>query len=348
MELHLIGINHKTAPVEIREKIAIAPNHLNEALKFFFSFNDDGNAVILSTCNRTEVYSICRNYDGLFSFLESYFKISISDVKNYLYHFRGINAVEHIMRVSSGLDSMIIGEGQVLGQVKSSFNTAFKAGSTNAILNSVFNRAVNCGKRSRTETKINRGAVSVGSAAVELAKKIFGGLELKQVLIIGAGKMSEIAANLLRSQVVFVANRTFSRAEELADKIGGKAVKFDELDHYLKTCDIVISSTGSSHFIISHSRISNAVKDRKNNPLFLIDIAVPRDIDPKAGEISSVYLYDIDDLNSIAAENLKTRQAEIPKVEIIIEEEKEKFLKWQKNSIERKKLLPDLGEAVSL
>ncbi len=337
MELRLIGLSHKTAPVEIREKVAIATARLEEAIKFFRSADDGSEIVIISTCNRTEVYTVGDGYESSISFLENYFEINIADFEKYLYRYSGTKAADHLMRVASGLDSMIVGEGQVLGQVKTAWQAALDLKSSGAVLNSVFNRAVSCGKRSRTETKISTGAVSVGSAAVELAKKIFGDLEMRQVLIVGAGKMSEVAASLLRSKVIFVANRTYSRAEELAEKIRGRAVKFDELDKYLATCDIVISSTGAKHFIISRPRIQSILKERGENPLFLIDIAVPRDIDPRVGELSSVYLYDIDDLNSIAAENLRARQAEIPKVEKIIDEEKGNLVKWQQGSVERRK-----------
>ncbi|MBI5700495.1 glutamyl-tRNA reductase [Candidatus Saganbacteria bacterium] len=334
MQLRVVGLNHKTAPVEVREKIAIPSNRLKEAMTYFQNAAEvKGNGiVIISTCNRTELYSVGHDFDALIVFIENYFKIWFSEIEKYIYKYSGPKAIEHLMRVASGLDSMIVGEGQVLGQVKDSYQAALELKTTNSLLSTVFNRAINSGKRSRTETQITRGAVSVGSAAVELARKIFGDLELRQVLIIGAGKMSEVAASLLKSKVVFVANRTYSRAEELAKKIGGNAVKFDELDKYLETCDIVISSTGSSHYIINRTRIQNVLHKRGNNPLFLIDIAVPRDIDPQIGELSSVYLYDIDDLNSIAAENLRARQSEIPKVEMIISEEKENVIKWQKRS----------------
>lgn len=334
MELQLLGLSHKTAPVEIREKVAIAPLRLNEALSFYRQLAPvtTSEIALLSTCNRTEIYSVSTDYSNAYQFLEEYFKIKRVELLPFLYQISGSKAVEHLMRVASGLDSMIVGEGQVLGQVKTAWQAAREMATSGSLLNSVLNRAISCGKRSRTETKISQGAVSVGAAAVELARKIFGQMEMKQVLIIGAGKMSEIAATLLKSQVVFVANRTFARAEELAKKIGGQAIHFADLDNYLATCDIVISSTGSPHFIINRSRLENIIERRSGSPLFLIDIAVPRDIDPKVGELPSVYLYDIDDLNSIAAENIRARQSEVPKVERIIEEERMNFLKWHKNS----------------
>jgi len=348
LELRLIGLSHKTAPVEIREKVAIASARLEEAIKFFLSAAEESRPeiVIISTCNRTELYTVSESFEASEAFLENYFEIKLADFEKYLYRYSGLKAAEHLMRVASGLDSMIVGEGQVLGQVKTAWQTALDLKSSGAMLNSVFNRAVACGKRSRAETSISAGAVSVGSAAVELARKIFGDLEMRQALIVGAGKMSEVAASLLKSKVIFVANRTYARAEELAGKIGGRAVKFDELDEYLKTCDIVISSTGAKHFIISRPRIQSILAERGGNPLFLIDIAVPRDIDPRVGELSSVYLYDIDDLNSIAAENLRARQAEIPKVEKIIGEEKENIIKWQQNSTLRIKKLSSVPAAV--
>lgn len=331
----VLGLNHKTAPIEIREKIAISQSHLKKALSSLFSFDEKDNqeCVILSTCNRTEFYSVGLTHKDILEWVENYFDIKIHGIQNYLYHHSGGDAVGHLMRVASGLDSMIIGEGQVLGQVKTALLAAQELKTTKSILNTVFNRAINCGKRSRTETKIGQGAVTVGTAAAHLAKNIFGNLELKQVLIIGAGKMSESAAKILKSKTVFVANRTYAKAQELAQKINGCAVKFDSLDEYLATCDIVISSTGASHHIISKNRIEDVILKRGDRPLFLIDIAVPRDIDPKVGELSQIYLYDIDDLNSIAAENLRERQAEIPKVEKIIEEEHEKYFIWRNSSI---------------
>jgi glutamyl-tRNA reductase len=327
LELHLLGLNHKTAPVEVREKIAITSAHLKEALKFFYSQNEGQGVILLSTCNRTEIYTTNPNFRKAVNFLENYFLVHPSEFERYFYRYSGLNVLEHLLRVAAGLDSMIVGEGQVLGQVKVAWQSALEVGTANAWLNTAFNRAIFTGKRTRTETSISRGAVSVGAAAVELAKKIFGNLELRQVLIVGAGKMSAAAARLLGSKAIFVANRTFPRACGLAEKVGGRAVGFEQLDDYLKICDIVISSTGSQHYILTRPRIQNAVFERKD-PLFLIDIAVPRDIDPKVGELPQIYLYDIDDLNAIAAENLKERQREIPKVESIIEEEKNNFLKW--------------------
>ncbi|MBI5399663.1 glutamyl-tRNA reductase [Candidatus Saganbacteria bacterium] len=344
MNLHLLGLNHKSAPVEIREKVAITASRLKEALSSFSAHNKSGKVIILSTCNRTEIYTVSHNFDDSLNFFENYFQIWLSEVDKYLYRFTGEKAVEHLLRVASGLDSMIVGEGQVLGQVKEAFSLASEMGTTASFLNSLFNRAISCGKRSRTETSITRGAVSVGGAATELARKIFGDLESRQVLIIGAGKMSEAAAKYLKCKAIFVSNRTFLRAEELAAEVGGEAIKFDQLDEYLAICDIVITSTAASHYIINKPRIQNVLIQRDHNPLFLIDIAVPRDIDPRVGELAQVYLYDIDDLNAVAAENLHGRQIEIPKVEKIIAEEKEKFLTWQKNS--HKKLSSAVAAAV--
>lgn len=332
MKLHLLGINHKTAPVEIREKVAITPLMLRDALSFFLSRNNSKRIVILSTCNRTEIYSETSSLEGSLGFLENYFKMKAPEIKKYLYNYSGQKTIEHLMRVASGLDSMIIGEGQILGQVKEAWKAAQEVDSTSSLLNSAFNRAISCGKRSRTETKISRGAVSIGSAAAELARKIFGNLTLRQVLIVGAGKMSEVAARQIRAKTIFVSNRTFSHAKKLASLVKGKAVRFDVLDDYLKTCDIVIASTGAPHYIIDRSKVQKIINSRKSNPLFLIDIAVPRNIDPRAGEIDNVNLYDIDDLKAIAAENLKERQAEIPKVEEIINEEVVKFLEWRKKA----------------
>lgn len=328
MQLHLIGLNHKTAPIEIREKVAVTPSQLKEALKHFLSQDTIRESAILSTCNRTEVYAV----GGSLQLLKDYFQSRFKHIEKYLYHFSGREAVTHLMRVASGLDSMIIGEGQILGQVKEAWKAAQEANSLASLLNSVFNRAISCGKRSRSETKISQGAVSIGSAAAELARKIFGNLILRQVLIIGAGKMSQVAAQHLKCHAIFVTNRTFSRAQELAARIGGKAVKFEAPDSYLEVCDIVITSTGAPYHLLGRSRIQKAMSARSENSLFLIDISVPRNVDPQAAEIEGVYLYDVDDLNAVAAENLKSRQAEIPKVEKIIAEEIEKFEKWFKKA----------------
>lgn len=335
MDIIVIGLNHKTAPVEVREKLAIPEKNLINALGEIGNGNVLRERVIISTCNRVEVYAVADEVEEAREFIISFFEkccgISRNEFEQHLYQYYSLDAVRHIFRVSSSLDSMIIGEPQILGQVKNSFSCAQEANAVGNIFSNMFNHALNVAKRIRSETGIAKNAVSVSYAAIELAKKIFGSLKDKSILILGAGKMSELAAKHLISggvSSVFVTNRTYERAIELAEMFKGKAVKFDEIFKILPLTDIVISSTGAPHYIIKKEDIHRVLHARRNKPIFFIDIAVPRDIEPAVNDLDNVYLYDIDDLQTVVEANIKERMREAQKAEEIIFEELKRFTSW--------------------
>lgn len=333
MQIILVGINHKTAPVELREKLSFPEGKLGSSLLELNSKNSIRESLILSTCNRTEIYAHASNEEegvrDIIDFLCSAHNLIKEDFTAHLYRMEGELAVKHIFSVAGGIDSMILGEGQVLGQVKSAFAACQEAGTSGPVLNKLFSTAIKTGKRARSETAISQGASSVSFAAVELAKKIFGSLSGHQVLLVGAGKMSELTLKLLFDagiKFAIVANRTFDRACTLAENYGGKAIQFDEIQEYLKKVDIVISSTGAPHYILTREKIMPIMRMRKDKPLFIIDIAVPRDVEPAVNDIDDVYLYDIDDLSNVVEDNLKVRTKEVEKVKRIIEEEASEFI----------------------
>jgi len=333
--LELLGISHNTAPVEIREKFSVSDSKFLDTLSSIKCIPGVIECVLVSTCNRMEIYlyldNMCKPENRLVDFISKLSGVDNTDIKKYTYSLSGVDAGKHLMKVSSGLDSMMLGENQILGQLKESYKKSRDAKFSGPMLNTLFNRAISAGKRARSETEISRGAVSVSAAAVEMAFKIFEDLSNKKILIIGAGKMSELAAKQLLSygiKTVLVSNRTYEKAKELADKFGGSAVRFDEINKYLQTVDIVISSTGSPHLLIKKEDMEPIIHKRSGNPIFFIDIAVPRDIDPKISELEDVFLYDIDDLGLVVKENIKDREATIPKVEKIIADEINKFVAW--------------------
>ncbi len=334
-EIFLIGVNHKTAPVEVREKLALNQSD-PPALKIFHSLPSCDEVVFLSTCNRVEVIvSTSKGLDNA--------KAEISDTwincsgvdpetfKKCIYEYVGLKAIRHIFRVASSLDSMVVGEPQILGQLKDAYRNALESGCCGQILNKLMPKAFSVAKRIRTETKIASQAVSISYAAVELAKKIFGDLTGKSAMLIGAGEMAELAAQHLKTNGIsqlMVANRTLERAVELARALDGKAISLKELDDALIEVDIVISSTGAPGFIIRKEQIQNIMRPRRHRLLFFIDIAVPRDIDPKVNDIENVYLFDIDELKEVVEENKAERQKEAIKAERIIEAEIIKFDSW--------------------
>jgi glutamyl-tRNA reductase len=340
MEILLIGLSHKTAPVEVREKFCIPREGMKEFLGRMAGIPGVKEGLVLSTCNRTEVLSVveCAE-EGLTKIkdlLAGIAGMSSDELNPYLYIRKGEDAVKHLFRVSASLDSMILGEPQVLGQVKEAYSQSVESKFSGLILNKLSHRAFFVAKRVRTETKIANQAVSVSYAAVELAKKILGNLDDKRALLIGAGEMSELAARHLISQGVheiLVTNRTHSRALELAQELHGKAVPFPDFPKELKKVDIVLSSTGSAHHIIRQEQLTEVIRARKNRPMFFIDIAVPRDVDPKINEIDNVYVYDIDDLQGIVESNKEERKKEIQKAEEIVIQGVEIFNRWL-NSLE--------------
>lgn len=335
MNIIVVGLSHKTATVEIREKVAFAPTQMEKPLHALVALPDITEAVIVSTCNRVEIYATTRDIAGgiarLKRFLADYHKISLETLEPHLYSYHGEAATRHVFRVASSLDSMVVGEPQILGQIKTSYGYAAEYKSSGIILNRFLHKAFSVAKRVRTETKIASSAVSVAFAAVELAKKIFGDLSDKTVMLIGAGEMCELAAkHFINTGVrgVMVTNRTFERAVKLAEEFDGKAVNYEELFDHLHKADIILSSTGAPHFIIKPKDVEEVIRRRKMKPMFFIDIAVPRDIDPKVNDVENIYLYTVDDLNGVVATNLEQRNKEAEKAEAIVEQEIGQFFKW--------------------
>ncbi|RMG90351.1 MAG: glutamyl-tRNA reductase [Candidatus Dadabacteria bacterium] len=337
MDILVVGLSHKTAPVEIREKVAFAADCLHDALERVRVGGVVPEAVIVSTCNRVEVYAAARDrqegVEQVVRFFADYHDIPLEELRPHLYVYEGPEAVRHVFRVASSLDSMVVGEPQILGQVKDAYEAAAAGKATGLVLNKFMHKAFSTAKRVRTETAIAQSAVSVSFAAVQLARAIFGTLEGKSVLVIGAGEMCELAVtHLVENGVreVQVTNRTLARAEELAARFGGRAVPFEEFSYHLPEVDIVISSTGAPHFVLGVEAVRSAMKARKQKPMFLIDIAVPRDIDPRINDLANVYLYDVDDLQSVVEQNKKEREKEAAKAEQIVAEEVESFQAWLK------------------
>lgn len=327
MELLCLGLNHKTAPVEVRERFAVGTTRLGESASELVAMTGVAEGVVISTCNRTEFYLVAPDAAGAFKRLESHLAEKTrlhDDAAPHFYRMEKSEAARHLCRVVSGLDSMMLGETEIFGQVKQAYQAALDAGATAGVLNRVFQRAFGVGKKVRTETSIQEGSTSVGNVAVDLAEKIFGHLKDSEVMILGAGEMSRITAQSLVSRgarSIFVSNRSFDRAEELATEMGGTAVRFDEWQSVLTRVDIVISSTGAPHSIIQRSDVEKSRRARKYRPLFFIDIAVPRDIDPAVGEIEEVYLYDIDTIEQLAEEARAKRLKQIEECERIIDAE---------------------------
>jgi glutamyl-tRNA reductase len=342
----VVGVSHRTAPLEVRESLAFNADRIPEALARLRGEVGLAEAMILSTCNRVEVYG--RSTDPLVSstvvaFFGSFHGRPAAEIEAYLYLVEGEEAVRHAFRVAASLDSMVLGEPQILGQVKDAYEIAEHAGSLGSVLNALRNRSLAAAKRARTETGIGQNAVSVSYVAVELARKIFGELREKNVLLVGAGKMSELAArHLVRNgaRATVLGGRTFARAEELAAALGGRASPLESLRDELARAEIVISGTGAPGIVIRREDVE-AVRSGRQRPLFLIDIAVPRDIDPAVGKLSGVFLYDMDDLKSVAEANLRERRKEASAAEAIVDEEVREFLGWHK-SLEVVPLLVEL------
>jgi glutamyl-tRNA reductase len=327
MELFCLGLNHKTAPVEVREKFAVTTPRLGEAAVELAELAGAGEAVIISTCNRTEYYMAAPDARQAVGDLRPRL-VAQRDLpftaEAHFYQMLGRDAAIHLCRVVSGLDSMMLGETEIFGQVKQAYHAALAAGATGGVLNRLFQRAFSVGKKVRTETSIQEGATSVGNVAVELAEKIFGHLKDSQVMILGAGEMCRITAQSLVSRgarSIFVTNRSYDRAESLAAEMGGTAVRFDDWEQVLAEVDVVISSTGAPHTLIHREQVEKIRRARRYRPLFFIDIAVPRDIHPEVAEIDEVYLYDIDRLEAIASEGVARRKLQIEHCEQIIIEE---------------------------
>jgi glutamyl-tRNA reductase len=334
----LIGINHKTAPVALRECIAFTPEESAAALTDLRRMPHVAEAVLYSTCNRVELLVVTDDPQAAAAtakrFIADFNKIPLAQFEACLYVHEDDEAVRHLFRVAASLDSLVVGEPQILGQIKEAYRAAAAAMTAGVILNRLMHRAFFVAKRIRTETGIGDRAVSISYAAVELGRKIFGELDGKRVLLIGAGEMAELAVeHLIRHRVgeTLVANRTFEKGLELARRFNGKAVRFEEIPEQLKHADIILSSTGAPGFVITRDQVKPVIRARRNRPIFFIDIAVPRDIDPDINRLDNSYVYDIDDLKGVVEENLGDRQKEALKGERIIDEAVIRFREWRES-----------------
>jgi glutamyl-tRNA reductase len=338
VHLFLLGVSHRTAPVDLRERLDFSSGDLSAAAEQITARPSMSESVVLSTCNRSEIYTATmdpvRAREELVTFLSDYHHVLPQTFQPHLFALENSAAVAHLFRVVAGLDSLVVGEPQILGQVKDAYQTAANNRCVGPVLNNVFRWAFGVGKRVRTETALGEGAVSVSFAAVALARKIFGRLNGRRVLVIGAGEISSLTAQHLRAQGVgdiVITSRTHPHAEALASEVAGAAVPWDGMADALGSADIVITATGSQRPIIARSHLEGAKGHRRSTPLFIIDIAVPRDVDPAVGEIEQVFLYNIDDLQSIVEENLSRRAAEVERAESIVNEEVTKFMAWQRS-----------------
>ncbi|GGD19759.1 MULTISPECIES: glutamyl-tRNA reductase [Franconibacter] len=335
MTLLALGINHKTAPVSLRERVTFSPDTLDQALESLLAQPMVQGGVVLSTCNRTELYLSVEEQDNLHDrlvrWLCDYHNLNEDEVRNSLYWHHDNDAVSHLMRVASGLDSLVLGEPQILGQVKKAFADSQRGHAKASELERMFQKSFSVAKRVRTETDIGASAVSVAFAACTLARQIFESLSSVTVLLVGAGETIELAARHLREHNVkkmIIANRTLERAQRLADEVGAEVINLAEIDERLKEADIIISSTASPLPIIGKGMVERALKARRNQPMLLVDIAVPRDVEPEVGKLANAYLYSVDDLQSIIQHNLAQRKAAAVEAESIVEQEAHEFMAW--------------------
>ena len=336
MRLLLVGISHKTAPVELRERVDFQVHGIDRALKALASRGSTHEAVVLSTCNRAELYVACDDVSAtradLVNFVSDFNGIERPLVAPHVYDVTDLEAARHLFRVAAGLDSLVVGEPQVLGQVKEAHTIAGEIHTAGPVLNRLFHSSFTVGKRVRAETGLGAGAVSIGYAAVSLARKIFGDLNGRSVVVIGAGEMGKLTARHMKSQGVqhvTIVSRTMAHAARTAEAIGGAtATPWDELDSALSDSDIVITATGASAPILTKARVESIMRPRRNRPLFIIDIALPRDVEAASGEIEQVFLYNIDDLQATVRQNLARRSSEVARAEAIVAEELDRFAAW--------------------
>jgi glutamyl-tRNA reductase len=335
MHLVLVGISHHTAPVEVRERVDFAARGVPEALRALAGRGSTREAAIVSTCNRAELYAACDDPGAtradLERFITEFNDVAPADIRPHVYDVADVEAARHLFRVAAGLDSLVVGEPQILGQVKDAHAAAADAHTVGPLLNRLFHASFAVGKRVRAETGLGAGAVSISYAAVALARKIFGDLEGRSVLVIGAGEMGKLTALHMKSQGiqhVTIVSRTMAHAARTAEAIGASAAPWDEMDAVLGASDIVITATGAGSPILTKAHVEAVMRPRRNRPLFIIDIALPRDIEAAAGEIEQVFLYNLDDLQATIRENLARRASEVSRAESIVGEEVEKFAGW--------------------
>ncbi|HEY2930567.1 MAG TPA: glutamyl-tRNA reductase [Acidobacteriota bacterium] len=352
VKLILVGTNHRMAPVEVRERLAFNSDKMDSALRDLVGLGGVSEAVILSTCNRVEIIAAAEEQNAAFErlkeFVARYHGLSTATLEPYLYQYAAQDAVRHLFRVASSLDSMVVGEAQILGQVKEAFSRACDFGTAGPVLRDLFPRAFRVAKKVRSETEISAASISIGAVAVELAKKIFDKLEGKSILLVGAGKMGQLTSRqLLKSGIgrVWVSSRRPEKALQLAHSVGGKPLPFQNLKEALVASDIVIVSTSAPHFIIEQADMAQVVRQRKNAPIFIIDISVPRNVDPNVNQLDNIFLYDIDDLKSVSDSNRQGRAGEAVAAEQIVDSEVESFLR-ETNIRESSSIIVGLREAI--
>mgnify|MGYP003850911769 FL=1 len=332
MQLYTVGINHTTAPIAIREKVAFDPDHLSQALLELME-HKVSEAAILSTCNRSEIYANARDPKMIIDWLCKYHGIKLKTIESHLYVYENQEAIQHAFRVASGLDSMVLGEPQILGQMKQAIKTAENTGTLGPLLNKLFQKTFSVAKEVRTKTDIGMSSISMAAASIKLAESIFGDLKTSKVLLIGAGEMIELCAEHIKNRQpksMTVANRSLDRGLALAKKIKGDACLISELSDRLHEFDIVLSSTASQLPIVGLGMVERALKTRRNRPMFMVDLAVPRDIEPEVGELSDVYLYTVDDLSHLIEEGLTNRQSAAIEAQKIIDHHVKDFTQWLK------------------
>ncbi|MGB4223802.1 MAG: glutamyl-tRNA reductase [Syntrophorhabdus sp.] len=351
MPIAVFGLNHNTAPIEVRERLFVSEDTIPRLVRELQESGVDEN-IVLSTCNRTEFYFSCKNLDSALDkfhqALSRHFSIEREWLEKYTYLLTDEDTYRHLFLVASGLDSMVVGEPQILGQVKDAYRLATDCNTSGFFLDKVFHKTFNVAKRIRTETKVGYNPVSISAMAIELAKKIFGELKDKKTLVIGAGEMCEIALRYFKKEGVgdiYITNRTFHNAQKLADETTGIPRPFNDLQDLLEKVDMILSSTGSERPLISRELVSVVMKKRKQKPLFFIDIAVPRDIEPSVNDLENVYLYDIDDLKELSQQHLSDRLAESEKARSIVDEEVKKFSQWLRQ-LDKNPLISNIYEKV--
>jgi glutamyl-tRNA reductase len=351
MSLYAIGLNHQTAPLAVRERLVIGLDVLSAALRDLFGKRIAKEAAILSTCNRTEIYCQSQEPEAVAKWLADYHRISVESVAPHLYFHPDERAVTHAFRVASGLDSMVLGEPQILGQLKQAVRTAEAAGTVGLILNKLFQRTFSVAKEVRTNTDIGTASISMAAASVQLARRIFPTLKEIELLLIGAGDMIELAAThfaAAQPRSITVANRTLSRGEELASRFGARAITLAELPDQLARFDVIVTSTASSLPILGKGLLERAVKARRHRPMFIVDLAVPRDVEPEARDLDDVFLYSIDDLSTLVSGNLQLRQSSVREAEAIILEQSTSFVHWleSRTVVPTLRALRDQGESI--
>ena len=349
MQLFTIGVNHTTAPISIRENVAFTDANLRHALSDLTAKNA-AEAAILSTCNRTEIYVQSTNAEPIVQWLANYHRLDINNVQPYTYTLSNQDAVKHAFRVASGLDSMVLGEPQILGQFKQSVKIAQDAGTLGTLLHKLFQRTFEVAKEVRTNTDIGGSSISMAAAAVKLAQRIFGDISQQNVLFIGAGEMIELCADHFAAQrpkSMTVANRTLERGTDLAEKFGGSAIMLNDLAHRLNEFDIVITSTASQLPIVGLGMVERAIKARKHRPMFMVDLAVPRDIEPEVAKLDDVFLYTVDDLAQVVNDGMENRQAAALDAETIVTARVETFMHWlaKRDAVPTIKALRDQAES---